>query len=84
MILIEKIDSLTIIFLALLSNVTYIEQFNREFDKLAPIVFLYEQNTDNSKIVSKGLKTTYFNDKPIDKTQITKLAQVKNAKILKK
>lgn len=46
------------------------------FLKVAPIAFLYERNTDNSKTISKALKRIYFEDKPIDKTMIANLGQL--------
>lgn len=49
---------------------------NANFEKVAPIAFGYERGTDLSKQVSKAMKTFYFQDKPLDKSQIAALAQV--------
>ncbi|KAG5884815.1 hypothetical protein JTB14_012023 [Gonioctena quinquepunctata] len=57
-------------------NETLTKEINANFDKVAPIAFLYERTGDHSKIVSKALKTFYLQDKPIDKTQISGLSQL--------
>lgn len=50
---------------------------NTNFEKVAPIAFGYERDTDLSKQVSKAIKTFYLQDKPLDKSQIAALAQVR-------
>jgi carboxylesterase type B len=57
-------------------NETLTKTFNEQFEKIAPIAFLYEKDTDFSRTVSKTLKTFYLNDKPIDKSQLAKLSQL--------
>ncbi|XP_056638299.1 juvenile hormone esterase-like [Diorhabda sublineata] len=57
-------------------NQTLTKHMNEEFEKIAPIAFLYERETDFSKTVSKTLKTYYLNDKPVDNTQLAKLTQL--------
>lgn len=42
----------------------------------APVAFGYEKDTDLSKQISKAIKTFYFQEKPLDKSQIAALAQV--------
>nr|AIY68330.1 putative integument esterase [Leptinotarsa decemlineata] len=61
---------------AVIYNETLSKQMNAEFDKIAPIAFLYEKNTEQSKTISKTLKTFYLQDKPIGKTQIPGLSQL--------
>lgn len=57
-------------------NQTLVKEMNANFEKYAPIALGYERETDLSKQVSKALKTFYFQDKPLDKTQVAALAQV--------
>lgn len=52
------------------------KEINTNFEKVAPIAFGYERDTDFSKQVSKSIKTFYLQDKPLDKSQIAALAQV--------
>lgn len=52
------------------------KEMNMNFEKVAPIAFGYERETDFSKQVSKAIKAFYLQDKPLDKTQIANLAQV--------
>ncbi|CAH1102056.1 unnamed protein product [Psylliodes chrysocephalus] len=58
------------------NNETLSKEMNENFEKVAPISFLYERDTDFSKTVSKTIKTFYLQDKNIDKSQLTPLAQV--------
>lgn len=61
------------------NNETLSKEMNENFEKVAPISFLYERDTDFSKTVSKTIKTFYLQDKNIDKSQLTPLAQVKTS-----
>lgn len=61
---------------AIINNETLTKEINSQWEKDAPIAFLYERDTDASKSISKELKTFYLHDKPVDKTQLTPLAQV--------
>ena len=38
---------------------------NKNWEKLAPISFLYERDTERSKYISRELFKFYFHDKPI-------------------
>lgn len=49
---------------------------DREFEKYAPIAFIYERGTEKSKSISKSLKSFYFDGKTIDKTALPALAQL--------
>ncbi|KAJ8959088.1 hypothetical protein NQ318_022345 [Aromia moschata] len=60
----------------IINNETLMKEMNDNFEKVAPIAFEYERTTDQSKTISKALKTFYFQDKPIDKSQLTPLAQL--------
>lgn len=63
-------------FLDVINNEPLLKEMNANFEKVAPIAFGYERETDFSKQVSKAMKTFYFQDKPVDKSQIAALAQV--------
>lgn len=57
-------------------NATLLEKLDKEWEKYAPISFQYERNTENSKTISKALRTFYFGVKTIDNTTLPQLAQV--------
>lgn len=59
-----------------LSNETLVKEFNEKWEEKAPIAFLYERNTENSKAISRGLKKFYLDNKPIDKCNRVKLGQI--------
>lgn len=60
-----------------MNNETLLKQLNEKWEDTAPIPFLYERKTDNSKTISKTLKKFYFEDKPIDKSTLANLGQVR-------
>lgn len=62
--------------LDIVSNETLLSDLDKEFEKYGPIAFMYERDTDNSKAISKALKTFYFGDKNIDKSALPALAQL--------
>lgn len=41
------------------------DDLNNNWEKIAPISFMYERDTDRSKYVSQELMRFYFNNKPI-------------------
>lgn len=53
------------------------KEMNTNFERVAPIAFGYERETELSKQVSKAIKTHYLQDKPLDKSQVANLAQVR-------
>lgn len=59
-----------------INNETMLKELNDKWEEKAPVAFLYERNTDNSKTISKALKRIYFEDKPIDKTMMANLGQL--------
>ncbi|KAI7815372.1 esterase [Rhyzopertha dominica] len=59
-------------------NATLLEKLDKEWEKYAPISFQYERNTENSKTISKALRTFYFGVKTIDNTTLPQLAQRDN------
>ncbi|XP_022916348.2 juvenile hormone esterase-like [Onthophagus taurus] len=56
----------------LIANETALNELAKDFEKNSPISFHYEKNPE----VAKTLKTVYFEDKPIDKSQIPGFAQL--------
>ncbi|XP_019873364.2 esterase E4 [Aethina tumida] len=59
-----------------LNNDTLRNELNNNFETIAPIALIYERGTDNSKIISKSLKSFYFSDKPIEKTSVAPTVQI--------
>ncbi|KAK9883514.1 hypothetical protein WA026_001690 [Henosepilachna vigintioctopunctata] len=60
----------------LVRNADLLKQLDEQWDKKAPIVFMYEKDTDNSKTISKALRTFYFADKKFDNSSLSQLAQI--------
>ncbi|XP_065165660.1 esterase E4-like [Atheta coriaria] len=58
----------------LTNNDTELQLMDNEFEKYAPQVFMYEKETENSKIISKALRTFYLQDAKIDNSSLSKLA----------
>lgn len=57
-------------------NNTYFDQLNNNWERLAPILFLYERETPRSKQISKELREFYFKDQPISVDTVDGLAQL--------
>lgn len=64
------------IFLGVLENETLTKQLNENFDKIAPIIFIYERDTNFSRSVSHAIKNFYFINKTIDYSQQKAFADV--------
>lgn len=76
-----KIDLLLLRILILtitdvVENSTWQEEMNRDFERVFPIAFIYERDTERSKQISRQLKKYYFDDKNITPALVTPLAQV--------
>nr|CAI5851518.1 unnamed protein product [Callosobruchus analis] len=52
------------------------KELSTNWEKLAPVAFGYERNTEQSKIVSKAIKAFYVQDKPLEKSYLTNIAQI--------
>lgn len=65
-----------IFFKDIVANETLRNDINNDFERLAPIVFHYERDTERSKQITKELRKFYFDDKPIDNTTVASLAEV--------
>ncbi|KAK9883520.1 hypothetical protein WA026_001696 [Henosepilachna vigintioctopunctata] len=59
-------------------NANMFEKLDKEWEKYAPIIFLYERHTDRSKEISKGLRSFYFGDKKLDNSTSIPLTQIYN------
>ncbi|GLV44898.1 uncharacterized protein CBL_14529 [Carabus blaptoides fortunei] len=57
-------------------NSTWQEEMNRDFERVFPISFIYERDTERSKQISRALKKSYFDDKNITPALVTPLAQL--------
>ena len=57
-------------------NDSMFRDLNDEWERLAPILFLYERGTDESKAISKKLKEFYLRDEPISIENSEGLAHV--------
>lgn len=57
-------------------NDSMLKELEEEWERLAPINFLYERETDHSKEISQKLKEKYLNGKPISVENSNGLAQV--------
>ncbi|CAH1107847.1 unnamed protein product [Psylliodes chrysocephalus] len=60
----------------ILKNRTLTKELNDDFEKIAPVLFLYERNTNFSKRVSRKIKNVYFHDRPIDWSQETNFKEL--------
>jgi len=58
------------------TNKTLLEQLDKEFDKYAPIAFMYERDSDNSKAISKEIRQFYFQDAKINEDSLPKLSEL--------
>ncbi|KAJ8959087.1 hypothetical protein NQ318_022344 [Aromia moschata] len=59
-----------------LENATLTKRMNDEFEEVAPIAFIYDKGTEHSRTVSRAVRKFYFNDKPIDQSQLIPLAEL--------
>ncbi|XP_050295651.1 esterase E4-like [Anthonomus grandis grandis] len=62
--------------LYVIENSTLLKDINENWEKVAPIPFQYERNTEKSKNISRALRKFYFNDKPIDQSNLNKLGEL--------
>lgn len=64
------------IFIEFVGNEAILSELDKEFEKHAPIAFMYERDTENSKSISKTLKSFYFGEKSIDFSSLPGLSQL--------
>lgn len=60
----------------MIRNDTLRDEMNINFDKWAPICFLYERNTEKSKRISQQLKKNFLNENIEDERSLMKLNNV--------
>nr|XP_023028677.1 venom carboxylesterase-6-like [Leptinotarsa decemlineata] len=59
-----------------IDNATLTKEMNDDFETIAPISFIYERNTRHSKKVSRAIKSFYFGNRPLDKSQLKNLGNL--------
>ncbi|RZC36118.1 COesterase domain containing protein, partial [Asbolus verrucosus] len=59
-----------------MSNATLLKKLNDNFEKYAPISFLYERGTEKSKQVSRAVRKFYFGDEPLSNASLKGLAKL--------
>ncbi|XP_045476842.1 juvenile hormone esterase-like [Harmonia axyridis] len=53
-----------------------LKQLEENWENTAPIVFMYERDTDHSKTISKALRSYYFGDKKFDNSTVSHMTQL--------
>ncbi|KAF5306933.1 hypothetical protein FQA39_LY00163 [Lamprigera yunnana] len=66
----------------ILTNPEVLKLMNEEFDRVAPISFLYERNSTKSKVISRELRKAFLGDGPIDNSSFTGLGYVSFSQLL--
>nr|XP_023018088.1 venom carboxylesterase-6-like [Leptinotarsa decemlineata] len=61
---------------AVVKNATLTREINNDFEKIAPIAFLYERNTTRSREVSRAIRKFYLRDMPVNESQLDNLAKL--------
>ncbi|KAG5884814.1 hypothetical protein JTB14_012022 [Gonioctena quinquepunctata] len=61
---------------AVVNNESLAQEMTNDFERIAPISFLYERNTERSRKISRAIKKFYLNDKPVVKTQLENLSRL--------
>ncbi|XP_067006682.2 juvenile hormone esterase [Anabrus simplex] len=62
--------------LQILRNSNWTEEMNTDFERIAPISFLYERGTEQSRRITAGLRKFYLKDQPITNASETGLGQL--------
>ncbi|KAF2888198.1 hypothetical protein ILUMI_17975, partial [Ignelater luminosus] len=57
-------------------NDTLRKEMDEDFERVAPIAFIYERDTENSKHISRELRKFYLGDRPLDNSSIPGLAKL--------
>ncbi|KAK5641618.1 hypothetical protein RI129_010165 [Pyrocoelia pectoralis] len=60
----------------LLENVTWLKEMDEYFEKVAPISFIYERNTENSKHISRELREFYLGDDPLTEKSLPQIGKL--------
>ncbi|KAL3273421.1 hypothetical protein HHI36_014865 [Cryptolaemus montrouzieri] len=64
--------------LELIAKPEMLSQLDRNWEKLAPITFLYERDTDRSKSISRGLRSFYFGNQTLGKSVQVQMTNIYN------
>ncbi|XP_067006683.2 juvenile hormone esterase [Anabrus simplex] len=68
--------------LQILQNSNWTEEMNSDFERIAPISFLYERGTEKSRRITAGLRKYYLKDQPITNASATGLGQLYSDSII--
>lgn len=60
-----------------MKNSSWVDDLNKNFDSIAPILFLYDRNTKESKEISKAIRAFYLNNEEISIKTEKALGQVR-------
>ncbi|KAF2903951.1 hypothetical protein ILUMI_02213 [Ignelater luminosus] len=57
-------------------NASLLEELDKDFERIAPIAFIYERNTENSKHISRELRKFYLGDGPLNNSSLSGLEKL--------
>ncbi|KAF5306941.1 hypothetical protein FQA39_LY00171 [Lamprigera yunnana] len=60
----------------LLENTTWLKKMDEDFEEVAPITFIYERDTENSKHISKELRKFYLGTEPLTNDSLPQLGKI--------
>ncbi|KAB0794136.1 hypothetical protein PPYR_13756 [Photinus pyralis] len=60
----------------LLDNATWLREMDENFEKIAPIEFIYETDTENSKHISRELRKFYLGDGPLTEKSLPQIGKL--------
>nr|CAH7758728.1 unnamed protein product [Callosobruchus chinensis] len=61
---------------SVVNNETLTKEMNEDWDRIAPIAFIYERGTNQSLKVSRAIRKFYLNDKPVSKSNREALGKI--------
>ncbi|KAL3273420.1 hypothetical protein HHI36_014864 [Cryptolaemus montrouzieri] len=64
--------------LEIITKPEMLSQLDKNWEKLAPITFLYERDTDRSKSISRGLRSFYFGNQTLGKSVQVQMTNLYN------
>ncbi|PNF24245.1 Esterase FE4 [Cryptotermes secundus] len=62
--------------LPVILNSSWAEDMDKNFDTVAPIVFIYERNTERSRMISRELRKFYLKDQPLTNASLSSLGEL--------
>ncbi|KAF5306937.1 hypothetical protein FQA39_LY00167 [Lamprigera yunnana] len=60
----------------LLNNATWFKKMDEDFEEVAPIAFIYERGTENSKRISREFRKFYLGDEPLSNDSLPQLGKL--------